>query len=166
MQNEIELSRRNFVAVTAVTIGSCACAAEALAAENDGKGDKDAEKQAKDAGPKQVDVGTVSDFPKDVIIDKWAKPNKFFIIRHEGRIYAPTAVCTHKACTIKIKKDVLTCPCHGSKFTNHGVPQGGPAKVSLYRFGISVNPDGKIIVDKTKTFDEKNWDEAGSFIKV
>jgi len=164
--NETELSRRNFVAVTAVTIG-CACACgEALAAEGEEKGDKEAEKDAKDTGPKQVEVGALADFPKDGVIDTWSKPNKFFIVRDAGKLYAPTAICTHKKCTVKIKKDVMTCPCHGSKFTNAGVPQGGPAKVSLYRFGISVNPQGKIVVDKTKTFEEKKWEEAGSFIKL
>jgi nitrite reductase/ring-hydroxylating ferredoxin subunit len=168
--NETELSRRNFVAVTAVTIG-CACAAEELlaaegAAAEGPKGDDKAEKDAKDTGPKQVEVGTVADFAKDGVVDTWSKPNKFFIVRDAGKLYAPTAVCTHKKCTIKIKKDVMTCPCHGSKFTNAGTPQGGPAKVSLYRFGISVNPEGKIVVDKTKTFDEKKWEEAGSFITI
>jgi nitrite reductase/ring-hydroxylating ferredoxin subunit len=167
VEHDTELSRRNFVAVTAVTIGACACACESAFAaegEGDGKGDKEAEKEAKDTGPKQVEVGKLVDFAKDGVVDTFAKPNKFFLIRDAGRLYAPTAICTHKKCTIKIKKDVLTCPCHNSKFTNAGVPQGGPAKVSLYRFGISVNDTGVVVVDKTKTFDEKKWEEAGSYV--
>ena len=166
MVNETELSRRNFVAATAVTIG-CACACgEAFAAETDGKGDKEAQKDAKDTGPKQVEVGTVAEFAKDGVVDTWSKPNKFFIVRDAGRLYAPTAICTHKKCTIKIKNGAMTCPCHGSKFTPAGMPTGGPAKISLYRFGISAGQDGKITVDKTKTFDEKKWEEEGSFIKL
>ena len=166
MENAAELSRRNFVAVTAVTVAGCACACEQAFAQESSKGDAQAEKDAKDTGPKQVEVGTVKDYEKDGVVDKFAKPNKFFIVRHEGRIYAPTAVCTHKKCTIKIKNGAMACPCHGSKFTPAGTPTGGPAKVSLYRFGISTGQDGKITVDKTKTFDEKKWEEEGSFLKV
>ena len=67
---------------------------------------------------------------------------------------------------MKIKGDEITCPCHRSKFTDAGVVINGPAKVALPRYGIAVNEQNRIIVDKTKKFDETQWTETGAFIEM
>jgi hypothetical protein len=41
-----------------------------------------------------------------------------------------------------------------------------PAKDPLDRYAISRNPQGKLIVDKSKRFPKGKWEEAGSFVKV
>lgn len=146
-----ELNRREFVIAT----GAAACAAccgEALLAE--------------ESGPETVDVGVVADYSADGVKDSFAKANKFFVIRLENKLFAPSSVCTHKSCALKIKEDTITCPCHRSKFTDAGAVVNGPAKVALPRYAISVNDQGRIIVDKTKKFDEAQWTEAGAFIQM
>ena len=47
-----------------------------------------------------------------------------------------------------------------------GTSTKGPAKGSLYRYAISVNADGDIIVNKEKQFAEKEWEQEGAFITV
>jgi cytochrome b6-f complex iron-sulfur subunit len=93
------------------------------------------------------------------------------VVRHQGKIYAPTATCTHKNCAVKLKENAkkekeIVCPCHGSKFTVQGTSLKGPAKGSLYRYALSVNADGDIIVNKEKQFAEKEWEQEGAYIPV
>ena len=42
----------------------------------------------------------------------------------------------------------------------------GRTSVALFHLGISTNSDGHIMVDKTKTFGEKQWDDAGASVAV
>ena len=151
-----ELNRREFV-IAATAAAACACAAcDALAAGP----------TTAPSGSKQVDVGKLEDFKKDGITDKFSKTERILVIRSEGKLYAPTSTCTHKNCAIKAKEGELVCPCHGSKYTLMGVPTKGPAKYPLYRYGISKDENGHVIVDKTKQFEEKKWDDEGAFISV
>ena len=113
-----------------------------------------------------VDIGTMADFPKDGVFDKFAKSDKFFVIRHEGKIYATTATCSHRKANLKLKDGTITCPNHGSRFTPQGTPTKGPAKISLMRYGISKNAEGHMIVDRSKQFEEKKWDDEGASLKV
>ena len=115
--------------------------------------------------------GKKSKYDKDGVSDEFAKQNRVLVVRHEGKIYAPTATCTHKNCAVKLKENAskekeIVCPCHGSKFTVQGTSTKGPAKGSLYRYAISVNADGDIIVNKEKQFAEKEWEQEGAFITV
>ena len=157
-----DLNRREFVIATAVAAGACACCGEELLAA-----DPPASAPASAAGP--VDVGTKADYPKDgTINDKLAKPKelRILVVRNEGKIYAINSTCTHKNCAVKAGKDPgdIVCPCHGSKYSLHGTATKGPAKGSLFRYGISVNDKGRIMVDKSKQFPEKQWDDAGASI--
>jgi Rieske Fe-S protein len=158
-----DLNRRDFVsaaaALAAATCVACTCC-EAEAADA----------PAAAAPNEPLDFGTVKDYPKDgTINDKYAKPKeiRIIVIRHDGKIYAANSTCTHKNCGVKAGKDNdIICPCHNSKYSLMGVPTKGPAKAPLFRYGISVGADGKIQVDKTKQFGEKDWDKEGAFIKV
>ena len=160
-------NRRQFVIATAaLTCAAVAC--ECCAAEADAK---EAEKEEKEGAgapeSKSVDAGPLANYNKDGITDKFSKkPDRVMLIRHEGKLYAPSAICSHKKCTIKIKDGSLACPCHGSKFTHDGKPTKGPAKTPLLRYAISTNESGNVIVDKTKTFEEKDWGNEAAFIKV
>ena len=182
--SEIELNRRNFVALTvaaAAAATACACectfAAEAPAADAPagGGGGEGKEKESPKAPPPNVgtvNVGKKAKYDKDGVSDEFAKKNRVLVVRNQGKIYAPTATCTHKNCAVKTKENATTkekeivCGCHGSKFSLQGTSTKGPAKGSLYRYAISVNADGDIIVNKEKQFAEKDWDKDGAFITV
>lgn len=159
-----DLNRRDFVAIATATCAICTCGLvdSAQAAETGEKAPPPAPPGAMARTP--VDVGPKSDYAKDGPYDKFAKSSRILVIRNEGKIYAPTATCSHKNCAVKVKDGEINCSCHGSKFTLMGVPTKGPAKVPLFRYGISVNEKGNIIVDRSKQFDEKKWDDEGASI--
>src|SRR5205823_12263108 len=131
-----DLTRRDFVTTTAATAAAVACGCMLC----DGASAADAPPARPATGPTTIDIGTKADYAKDGITDKWAdKVNRVLVIRHDGKLYAPTATCTHKNCVVKLKSGEIVCPCHGSRYTVMGTPTKGPAKVSLYRYGVSVN---------------------------
>jgi len=162
-----ELNRRNFLATAtaAVAAATCACALDcpfALAADA----------AAEDTGP--VDIGTLADYPKDGPYDKFAKkPTSLLVIREGGKLFAPTAICTHKKANLTVDGGEIVCPKHDSPFDNQGVPKAKtkdgddtPAKKPLVRYAISKDAAGKLIVDKSKSFDKDKWDDPASFVKV
>ena len=163
-ETETQLNRRNFVILAAATAATAACACEsAQAAEAAGKGPP--------PNTGTVNVGPKSKYAKDGISDEFAKKNRVLVVRHEGKIYCPTATCTHKNCAVKLKENAskekeIVCPCHGSRFTVQGTSTKGPAKGSLYRYALSVDANGDIIVNKEKQFSEKEWEQEGAFINV
>lgn len=62
----------------------------------------------------------------------------------KGQYKAFTAVCTHQHCTVgEIEKDVIECPCHGSRFSiADGSVKAGPADQALPAFKVTVKGDG------------------------
>ncbi|MGP8215363.1 MAG: ubiquinol-cytochrome c reductase iron-sulfur subunit [Bacteroidia bacterium] len=42
--------------------------------------------------------------------------------------------CTHRGCELQPAGDYLSCPCHGSEFTNRGIVQNPPAEENLKTF--------------------------------
>ena len=161
-----EMNRREFAVIAAGAVAACAactCGEMALA----GEGPKEpAPPTALEKTP--FDVGPKSDYAKDGIVDKFAKSHRILVVTHGGKIYAPTATCSHKNAVVMLKGDPgdLTCRAHGSKYSVEGTVLKGPAKVSLYRYAISVNDKGNIIVDRSKQFDEKKWDDPAASISV
>jgi nitrite reductase/ring-hydroxylating ferredoxin subunit len=164
---DLDLDRREFVVgvsaiagISAAACAFCACGADALAAEEE---KSDTEKKEEN---KPIDIGIAADYKKDGIKDTWAKSKRFFVVRKDKKLYAPSAQCTHKKCALKLKNDEIACSCHGSKFADDGKPSKGPAKSPLPRYGISKDAQGKITVDKSKKFEEKKWDDAGAFVEL
>ena len=154
-----EINRREFVVASAVA-ACCACACGTVLAE--GADDH----HSAPPGKGILDVGTKDSYSKDGITDKWTKTDRVLIIRNDGRIYAANSTCPHKNCAVRSKEGELACPCHGSRFSLEGTAVKGPARGSLYRYGISVDDKGHLIVDKSKQFAEKNWDDDGAYVKV
>ena len=157
-----ELTRRDLLATAAAL--TCACALDcpfALAAD-----------EKADTGT--VDIGTLADYAKDGPYDKFAKkPTSLLVIRNEGKLYAPTAICTHKKSNLHVEDGEIVCPKHDSPFDNQGVPKPKtkdgdetPAKKPLVRYAISKNAEGHLIVDKSKSFDKDKWDDPASFVKI
>ena len=106
----------------------------------------------------------MADYPKDGSYDKLATSNKILIGRENGKLFAMSAICTHRSGTVKLDNGVLICPKHHSHFDDEGKPTSGPAKAALFRHGISLNSDGHIIVDTTKKFGENQWTDPAASI--
>lgn len=157
-----QLNRREFVVLgSAIAAGCalCACAADALAAP--GKGD-----MAGTGGGGKIDIGPMSDYSADGITDKFMRPNKFAVVRNDGKIYACSTRCTHKSTPLKVKDGRFACPSHGSEFSPQGTVTKGPAKASLVRYAISKNDAGRLMVDTGKSFSEKDWETPDAFVEV
>ena len=79
-------------------------------------------------------------------------------------------ICTHLGCipTWLPAESKFKCPCHGSGYYPSGINFEGPAPRPLERFKIIKNPEGKIIVDKTKVFryEKGEWNNDGAYIEV
>jgi Rieske Fe-S protein len=144
------MNRRQFVVISAAAAAACACAPELAAAAPGGT----------------VDVGTADDFKSDGAVDKFAKTNRILVIRQGERLYATTATCTHRNCVIKPVAGDLRCPCHGSRFDLAGTVTRGPAKAPLPRYAISTDASGRIFVDTSQKFDQTQWEDPRSFVKL
>ena len=150
-----ELNRREFVAAACVAGACMMCGSIAQAAE-----------MASDTGGAKIDAGTLDDYKKDGAYDKLADSKKIIIVRENDKIYALSAICTHKMGTVKVKGVELVCPKHNSHFANDGKPKSGPAKAALFRLGVSQNADGHIVVETNKKFGENQWNDPGASISV
>ena len=158
-----DLNRRDFLATAAAV--TCACAVGCPFAQG---------ADAKDADAGTVEIGTLTDYPKDGPYDKFAKkPESLIVVRGGGKLYAMTSVCTHKKKQLKVEDNEIVCTAHDSPFDNQGVPKAKtkegddtPAKDPLDRFAVTQGPGGKLTVDKSKRFPKGKWEEAGSFVKV
>ncbi|HEX4053175.1 MAG TPA: Rieske (2Fe-2S) protein [Tepidisphaeraceae bacterium] len=153
-----QLNRREFVAAVACAACLCGLGSTANLLADDST-----------AAPSTLDAGPKSDYSADGITPTWMPaPNKVAIIRHEGKIYACTSVCTHHGVTINEAddKDSFICPKHHSRFNIDGIVTRGPARKPLKRYAISVDANGHIIVDKSTSFDKDQWDDPKSFVKV
>jgi nitrite reductase/ring-hydroxylating ferredoxin subunit len=169
LSSDTEMNRRKFVILATVTAASTACAACFASAAEAPAASAEAKKQEGKPPPPNkgtVNVGKKDKYAKDGVYDEFAKSNRVLVVRHDGKIYAPTATCTHKNAALRVKDGVITCPNHGSKFSVQGTSTKGPAKGSLYRYALSVDADGNIIVNKEKQFAEKEWEQEGAFLKV
>jgi nitrite reductase/ring-hydroxylating ferredoxin subunit len=171
MKEETELNRRNFLAAAAATACACALCPAALAQKKEDDDDDDVDEEPKvPAGP--MDIGTAADYPKDGIYQKFAKPNHIMVIRESGKIFATTAICTHKGVLLKEKEGKIFCSQHNSRFTPEGVPSPkpngkmGPAKKELVHYQITPNEKGHLIVDTRKPLDSAKWNDATAFVKV
>lgn len=102
------------------------------------------------------------------INEKWKDSQRVWIVREEKKLYAMFTRCTHLGCTPNwFEEDgIFKCPCHGSQYRSNGVNFAGPAPRPLDRFAITIAGDGKIMVDKTKLYSNKDFDNPGSFVEV
>lgn len=150
-----ELNRRDFVTATAAGVALVVL----------GSAESFGQAQAADAATTVI-IGKPADFAAGALSDKFAKSDKLLVAHVGDRIYALTAVCTHRKGTIAIKDGKFRCPSHGSVFSEEGKPVSGPAKEALVRYAISLDKDGNLIVDKSKKFEEAKWNDPAAFYGV
>lgn len=115
-----------------------------------------------------IEVGTLTDYPKDGISEKFIQ-HDVFIVRHEGRLFAATAICPHKSNALFVSQqdpNLILCSGHQSRFSPDGVPTEGPARRPLVRFAISLNDKGRLMVDKSLQFPKPQWGNPASFVPI
>jgi cytochrome b6-f complex iron-sulfur subunit len=111
----------------------------------------------------QVDSHGVS-----MVILKWKKSHRTWIVLEKEKMYAIFAKCTHLGCTPSWYEDDRTykCPCHGSQYYSNGVNFFGPAPRPMDRFKISLAEDGQIVVDTSVLFTYKDFHNPFAFLNL
>jgi cytochrome b6-f complex iron-sulfur subunit len=114
-------------------------------------------------------AGVAADYP-DGVDERWKNGFGVWIYKKDGRLVAMSNICTHLGCipTWLPAESKFKCPCHGSGYYASGINFEGPAPRPLERYKIYRNPEGKIIVDKTKVFryEKGEWNNDGAYIEV
>jgi cytochrome b6-f complex iron-sulfur subunit len=115
----------------------------------------------------------IAGFPDEYdngIDERWKNIYGVWIYKSEGRLAALSNICTHLGCipTWLPAEGKFKCPCHGSGYYPNGVNFEGPAPRPLERYKVTINGDGKFIVDKTKVYrhEKGEWNLPGSFLDV
>ncbi len=124
--------------------------------------------RASTGGWPPVDIGPLKNFAQDVISENFFQED-FFVIRHEGRLYAASTVCPHMSNVLHLDPQDATrivCSGHGSVFNAEGAVVVGPASSGLVRFGISVNGAGHVIVNRNREFPQEKWTEKDCYLVV
>jgi cytochrome b6-f complex iron-sulfur subunit len=123
--------------------------------------------------PSKFKVGPPSDYPFGKVSEKFKAARGVWIVNTEfdgqPTLYALSSVCTHLGCTpgwLEAEQK-FKCPCHGSGFYITGVNFEGPAPRPLERVGLSLSPDGQLVVDKSIKFQEElgQWADPKSFVR-
>jgi cytochrome b6-f complex iron-sulfur subunit len=86
-----------------------------------------------------------------------------YIIHSQEGFFSLSAVCTHLGCltTWQPEINMITCPCHGSKFSQDGAIVTGPAPKPLPWLKTWLNDDGDLLVDRaTKVVPQKEYVRA------
>ncbi|MBZ2198481.1 QcrA and Rieske domain-containing protein [Occultella gossypii] len=63
----------------------------------------------------------------------------------EGEVVAFSAICTHQGCSVRVREELLHCPCHGSEFEQFtGEVVSGPADEPLPEVAVQVQ-EGNVV---------------------
>lgn len=75
--------------------------------------------------------------------------HRAYVMRLADGFRALSAVCTHLGCITRYQPDrnIIACPCHGSKFTISGDVIAGPAPRPLRWLQMALSMKGDLIVD-------------------
>jgi len=94
--------------------------------------------------------------------------HKAWLVRTSQGFYALQAVCPHLGCQPhwQTQQQHFFCPCHGSRFSEQGELQQGPARRSLARFQIFLNQQQQIVINLEQTYqaEQGEWSESGAFL--
>jgi Rieske Fe-S protein len=128
----MKINRREFLVLTAGFAAGCS------SMENSGP--PAASRQ------RTVDTGPAGNFATDGVYAAF-RGQGFFIVRRGDRLFALSAICTHRQCNLHVEPDrSFHCPCHGSTFDPRGHVTHGPARRDLPVFATSVNERGDLLV--------------------
>jgi cytochrome b6-f complex iron-sulfur subunit len=123
--------------------------------------------------PKKVyRVGKLDEFANPGVYEQY-KPNEIWVVNLapvENKLVALNTVCTHLGCIPNwLQGDAkFKCPCHGSGYYIDGINFEGPTPRPLERFAILKDPDGYIVVDKSRIYRQElgEWENAECFVPL
>jgi cytochrome b6-f complex iron-sulfur subunit len=117
--------------------------------------------------PTTFSVGYPGDYGFGVD-SKWQSTYRIWVCRDAEKLYVIYAVCTHLGCTPDwvSSANKFKCPCHGSGYDSAGVNFEGPAPRPMDRAEVTLAPDGQLVVNTLKLFQEKDWGNEDAFVKV
>jgi Rieske Fe-S protein len=103
--------------------------------------------------PRQiVDAGPVEKFPTEGVYS--FRDDGFFVVRREQKLWAVSAVCTHRGCLVRAQPDrSFYCRCHRSAFDPDGRVVSGPAPADLPRLAVTLDERNHVLVNRGRTFD-------------
>ena len=93
-------------------------------------------------------IGRAENYPVGTV--KSLDDKGVFIFSTDDGLHAISSVCTHLGCIVAISDTGFQCPCHGSKYDEHGKVIGGPAPRNLAWLEISRGVDGSLMVDTAR----------------
>jgi Rieske Fe-S protein len=100
-------------------------------------------------GEKIVNAGSASQYLADGVYTRF-RDLGFFVVRRGAKLFALSAICTHRRCKLDAEKDnTFYCPCHGSTFDSNGHVTKNPARRDLPVYEISTNDKGELLVKIT-----------------
>ena len=127
----MQISRRQFLLLTAGLAGGCA------AVEDGGV----------PTAARSINAGAVSNYANDGVYQNF-RDQGFFMVRRGGKLFALSAICTHRKCKLTAKTDgSFYCPCHGSTFDPAGHVTQGPAQRDLPVFETLSNEQGQLVIN-------------------
>ncbi len=125
------ISRRQFLILTAGLAAGCKAV------------DKDGFTASKD---RTINAGPASNFAADGVYSNF-RDEGFFVIRKGEKLFALSAICTHRKCKLTAEADrSFYCKCHGSTFDPGGKVTKGPARRDLPTLPAVKNESGELLV--------------------
>jgi Rieske Fe-S protein len=126
------LKRREFL-----MLGAAVCAGCSLAPRGE---------DAPTGKTRVVSAGDVSQYAGDGVYSGFREQG-FFVIRQGGRLFALSAICTHRKCKLAAESDrSFFCKCHGSTFDPGGHVTKGPARLDLPALETWLDEKGQLLV--------------------
>jgi Rieske Fe-S protein len=126
------LNRRQFLLLTAGLAAGCQ-------AWSDGG--------ATTAKPERmIAAGPANNYAADGVYNNF-RDQGFFVIRRDGKLFALSAICTHRNCKLTAGPDrSFYCKCHGSTFAPDGHVTKGPARRDLPVLATVTDANGQLLV--------------------
>ncbi|MCX6906894.1 MAG: Rieske (2Fe-2S) protein [Verrucomicrobia bacterium] len=115
-----------------------------------------------------VDIGSPKKFSEDGISEEFTKDD-FFVIRYQGRLFAASTTCPHMGGILQrdpLDSSRIKCGLHGSVFDGEGLATVGPASSGLVRLGVTVNKEGRVMVNPNQQFPQDKWTDRGCYVEV
>jgi len=96
--------------------------------------------------PRRINAGPAGNYASDGVYTQF-RNRGFFVVRQGAKLFAVSAICTHKKCRLIAEPDrSFYCPCHGSTFDPNGHVTEGPAKRDLPVLETFVDENGDLLV--------------------
>jgi Rieske Fe-S protein len=126
----MKLNRRQFLILTAGVVAGCKTGDNSVA-----------------NGDRMVNAGKVGNFVADGVYSNF-RDQGFFIIRQGDKLFALSAICTHRKCKLTAEPNhSFYCPCHGSTFDPNGKVTSAPARRDLPVLSTFPNEQGELVVN-------------------